>query len=200
MFRLTKQELFAIGVLVLVVAAVAVGLTVGRRPKAPGIPVDIQMNTQAPAAVEENTGGEDGPTLVVHVTGAVEHPDTYTLPEGSRVKDAVLAAAPAREADTHAMNLATLLHDGDKIVVPTTTEPAHTPAGVVLGAPRDERIDLNSATQAELDTLPGIGPVRAQSIIEHRAGHRFKRIEDIMKVSGIGQGTFEKIKGKIIVR
>jgi len=199
MFRLTKQELFTIGVLVLLVAAVIVGVTIARRPHAEGVPVDLDVNTGARGAVQgSKEGGTGGPTITVHVAGEVVSPGVYRLPFGSRVNDAVREARPTSQADPDALNLAARLSDGDKILVPAVGSAS----GVVspdAGA-SDGLVDLNTATQAELETLPGIGPVRAESIIDYRSEHRFGRVEDVMKVPGIGPGTFERIKDRIVVR
>jgi len=198
MFGLTKQESFAIGALVLVVAAVIVGVTVARGPHEPGVPVDLDVNTGARGAVQGNeTGGTGGPTIAVHVAGEVEAPGVYRLAFGSRVHDAVKQAKPTSQADPDALNLAARLSDGDKVVVPVRGGPS---GGVSSGTGAgDGLVDLNAATQAELETLPGIGPARAESIIDYRAEHRFSCIEDVMKVPGIGPGIFERIKGKIVV-
>ena len=199
MFGLAKQELFTIGVLVLLVAAVIVGAMVLRRPHAEGVPVDHDVNPGAREGVESDAGAaHDGPTITVHVAGEVEAPGVYKLPFGARVDDAVREARPTSQADPDALNLAARLSDGDKIVVPAVGSAS----GVVspdAGA-SDGLVDLNTATQAELETLPGIGPVRAESIIDYRSEHRFSRIEDVMKVPGIGPGTFERIKDRIVVR
>jgi competence protein ComEA len=151
--------------------------------------------------------------LVVHVSGAVNQPGVFTLPAGSRVKDALQAAgglAPA--AQPGALNLAALVQDGSKIAVPfvpptpdplrLTTAPASTPAAGVRPSPAGPKfpININTASQDELEALPGIGPVIAQKIILYRtANGPFTKIEDIQKVSGIGPKTFEEIKTLITV-
>ena len=204
MFRLTTQEQFTIGVLVLLVAAVIVGITVGRRPREPGVPVDLGMNTRPAAGVQnDEEAGPGGAKVVVHVTGQVEESGTYELPRGARVDDAVQRAKPTSGADLDALNLAARVFDGQKIVVPAYES---TPRVMPRereddAAGNDNRpIDLNSATQAELETLPSIGPSRAKSILDYRKKHRFRRVEDVMKVPGIGPGIFERIKDGIVVR
>jgi len=217
MFRLTKQEQFVIGVVVLLVGAVVIGVTVGRRPAEPGHRVDVALNTAPREGVErsEDPGGT-GPTLVVHVAGAVVSPGMYELPVGARVEDAVYRAGPTSTADVHALNLATKLVDGEKIVVPAKgdqqpaveagVDPTSTGSGAsgTLGhtspAETSPLVDLNTATEAELDTLPGIGPARALDIVEYRREHPFRHIEDVMDVPGIGPGIFERIKNRITVR
>jgi len=207
MFRLTRQEQFVIGVLVLLVAAVVIGATLPwAGPREPGHRVEVPLNTAPGNGVEKNgQPGEGKQTLVVHVVGAVAAPDTYDLPPGARVRDAVALARPTSEADLAALNLAAKLVDGEKIVVPAkgSTPPVANgghvgPSGVEDGG--DGLVNINTATQAELETLPGIGPVRALGILDYRREHPFRRIEDVMDVSGIGPGTFEKVKNRISVR
>ena len=156
------------------------------------------------------------PTLApiqVHVTGAVANPGVYALPIDSRVQDAIQAAGGFSEnANDMAVNLAALLEDGAQISVAAkkpTAEP-FTTSGVEQGNERaegqpdpsnpDSPININTATQVELESLPGIGPVTAQKIIEYRETNGpFIGIEDIQKVSGIGPATFEKLKDLITV-
>jgi competence protein ComEA len=144
--------------------------------------------------------------LVVHVAGAVVHPGVYQLPAGSRVQDAIQAAGGLLpEADTQALNLAALLQDGEQISIPFVqpTLPAleAPPRAAPLPTPQAGKlININTATQAELESLPGIGPSLAQQIIAYRkANGPFATIEDIIDVPGIGPKTFEKIKGLITV-
>jgi len=146
--------------------------------------------------------------LVIHV--AVQHPGVYSLPLNSRLQDALNAAGGTLpEADLQAINLAAFLKDGDRIVIPTyrPTEPAAERADIPNTAGPDSqnpssggRVDINSASQGELESLPGIGPVTAQKIIAYRQTQGpFASIEDIQKVSGIGPVTFEGLKDLITV-
>ena len=199
MFRLTRREQLTIGALVLGVAAVVVGVTVGRSPRARGVGVDLEaLNAQPSGSVQSREAAEpEVATIVVHVAGAVERSGTYELPEGARVSDAVKKAGPTSDADVNALNLAARLVDGQKIVVPRRGEVlVPTDPGPGSG----ELVELNTASQAQLESLPGIGPARAKAIIDYRGAHRFRRVEDVMHVPGIGPGTFERIKDKIIVR
>ncbi len=131
--------------------------------------------------------------LVVYVSGAVVRPDVYTLAESSRLKDALLAAGgPSPEADLSALNLALALQDGQQVHVPAVGE-APPPAGPqpqAAGA-----LDVNAATAAELENLPGIGPVLAERIISYRRDHgHFAAVESLVHVPGIGPAAMEKIK------
>lgn len=154
--------------------------------------------------------------LMVHVSGAVAQPGVYTLPAGSRVQDAIQAAGSfLAEADEGSLNLAAELEDGIRIEVqsrqPTplpTVEPTPiTRSGSVTlptprssPTPKDQKININTATQEELESLPLIGPVRAKLIINYRASHGpFKKIEDIINVPEIESYIFELIKDLITV-
>jgi competence protein ComEA len=204
MFRLTKQEQVIIGVLALVATGTLVGSTVLRGPHERGHEVELPLNTTLDANVvkkETQVGSKE--TLVVHVTGQVARPGTYELPLGARVEDAVTKAGPTSLADIEALNLAAKLRDGQKIVVPAYGEPADVSSGggTASGGPEADRVvDLNTATQAELETLPSIGPIRAKEIIRYRQERPFRRVEDLMNVPGIGPGTFEKLKDRIAVQ
>jgi competence protein ComEA len=150
---------------------------------------------------------------MIHVTGAVVSPGMYALPAGVRMQDALVAAGGLLpEADTALINLAAFLDDGQQIWVPWKQEapdaakrvetipdlsekqsPSATP---VLGGP----ININLATQTELESLPGIGPAIAQRIIEYRQQFGpFQKIEEIKAVNGIGDAKFDQIKEYITV-
>jgi len=153
--------------------------------------------------------------IQVHVSGAVQNPGVYALPPGSRVQDAIEAAGGLTEnADLSELNLAAPLEDGSLIRIPAR-QPTATPAPKSPSAPQvtsppavespptegeTTLININTATQEELETLSGIGPVTAQKIIAYREENGpFTTIEEIQKVSGIGPVTFEKIKDFITV-
>lgn len=161
---------------------------------------------------EMNTGFQEEPVEVyVDVCGAVAAPGVYKLEEGSRVFHAIEAAGGyLPEAAQGYVNQAGILGDGQQIFVPTEEELADTsspwnPAGsnaVTRGntSPGDSRVNINLAGEDELMTLTGIGASRARAIISYReANGPFSSIEDIMKVEGIKEGTFAKIKDEIIV-
>ena len=152
----------------------------------------------ASASEETPASGE----VVVHVAGAVSAPGVYTLPADSRVDDAVRAAGATADADLSQLNLAQKLADGQKITVPAAGE---TPAPVDNAAPSDSSqsgalININTATQEELETLPSIGEVRAQAIIAYREEHGgFRTTDELMEVSGIGEKIFADIAPHITV-
>ena len=132
--------------------------------------------------------------IYVYVSGCVVNPGVYIMPEGSRVYDAVNAAGGVTsEGDESRMNMVNIIHDGDRVVVPVAAEYAGESAENGTGL-----VNINQATAAQLTTIPGIGESRAKAIISYREKHgAFSKIEDIMKVSGIKEGTFEKIKDYI---
>lgn len=165
----------------------------------------------------------------VYVLGAVKTPGVYPLLRGSIVEDALKAAGGALpNADLRGLNLAQVLQDGDRVEVPEfpptptpppptvtvgpgTPSPTPLPTTAATETPVPSRsgpslpvagakININTATLAELDTLPRIGPAIAQRIIDYRtANGPFRRIEDIQNVRGIGPATFEQIKDLITV-
>lgn len=157
------------------------------------------------SAVQEE---EKGPAeVVVHVAGAVERPGVYRLPTGSRVADAVALAVPREDALLDLLNLAELLTDQKKIVVLGEGDLEKMQSGELAGLAASGRsvldsgtgkININTAGQAELETLPGIGPSLAQRIIEYRETNGpFLTVEDIKNVSGIGDKRYEQIEGMI---
>ena len=143
--------------------------------------------------------------IVVQIAGAVPRPGVYALAQGSRVQDAISAAGGfLAEADKSGINLARALDDGEQLEVPYA-EGASPVLGTPLPASTEsassaELVNINTASLAELDTLPGIGPTTAQKIIDYREQNGpFLAKEDIINVSGVGPGTFERIKDLITV-
>ncbi|RME06415.1 MAG: hypothetical protein D6803_06555 [Anaerolineae bacterium] len=143
--------------------------------------------------------------LKVHIAGAVQHPGVVALPPGSRVEDAIQAAGGLTEpADVTALNLAAQVQDGEKIIVPmraaTTSPPVDAQPVSATVEPTTAKININTASQQQLEALPGIGPTIAARIIAYRNEHGpFQTIEQIMDVQGIGTVTFDKIKAYIAV-
>jgi competence protein ComEA len=133
--------------------------------------------------------------LVVHVAGAVRRPGLYELKEGSRVSDAVARAGGATaKADTAAVNLAAPLADGIQVLIPSRIAgAAGAGAGGAGGAA--PRVSLSSATIADLDALPGIGPVTAQKIVDYRSQHGgFGSVDDLDAIPGIGPARIEQLR------
>lgn len=136
--------------------------------------------------------------LVVHVTGMVASPGVYELPKGSRIKDALAAAGGAVEgADVNALNLAEVLSDGQKIVVP---KPGEAPVSDTTGTQAPSgKVNLNTATKGQLEELPGVGPVLAQRIIDYRLRKKFTSVRQLLEVDGFGPKKYESVKDLITV-
>lgn len=161
---------------------------------------------RAPAGAA-STGAAPSGLVVVDVAGKVRHPGVYRLPTGSRVTDAVTAAGGLLPGvDATSVNLAAKLADGQQIVV-GAAGPAGGPADPSEGGASGGGasgggglLDLNTATAAQLDALPGVGPVLAQRIVDWRTQHgRFDSVEELNSVSGIGDAKFADLKPLVTV-
>lgn len=141
--------------------------------------------------------------IVVSVVGRVIRPGLVTLPEGARVADALReAGGPAPDVDLGALNLARRLADGEQIYVGIPTPLGAEPAPAGSGPPGvADKVDLNTATLAALDTLPGVGPVTAQRIVDWRTKHgRFDSVAQLREIDGIGPNRFERLKDLVVAR
>jgi len=169
--------------LVLAAAALALLAVAGRTLAGAGV-----ASEQPPQALVAEPAAA-APKLVVHVAGAVRQPGLYRLAEGKRVADAVARAGGATApADTAAINLAAPLADGMQVLVPKRV-----PGGG--GGATSARVSLSSATAAELDALPGIGPVTAQKILDYRSEHGgFRSVDDLDAIPGIGPARVEQLR------
>ncbi len=144
--------------------------------------------------------------ISVHVAGEVVWPGLYVLPSGARLQDAVRAAhGPTIVADLRRVNLAALLRDGDRVVVPRIVQPPYPPVGGghrerpasvrPAGGEGAPAVNVNTATAADLERLPGVGPVLARRIVEHReARGLFRRLDDLLEVQGIGPKLFRRLE------
>jgi competence protein ComEA len=200
---------------VALLAALLTALVMWRaRPRATTVgPPAVVSAGRAPAATSVAPGGPPppaspgSPRVVVSVVGKVRHPGLVTLPAGSRVDDALRAAGgPLPGVDLTSLNLARKLADGEQVVVgapagalPAGPAPGGTasgPAGAIPGAP----VNLNTATLADLDALPGIGPVLAQRILDWRSEHSgFTSVDQLGEVSGIGDSTLDRLRALVTV-
>lgn len=186
---------------------------------APGIAFDPgDPSTPEPGGPVPRDPGPAEVGVTVHVSGAVVRPGLVSLPSGGRVGDAVVAAGGlTRDADPDRINLARTLVDGEHVHLPRVGEAGETvggspgPGGVpdgtgdagagAGGTTPDGLLDLNRASAAELEQLPGIGPARAAAIVEYRELHGpFAVPGDLRAVSGIGEATFQRLAPLVVVR
>jgi competence protein ComEA len=199
------KALAAVAVLVILIAGF---LAWRSRPQAE--PVAPQLPAAPPSAAAQASQGAAAPQgtateIVVAVTGKVRRPGLVRLPPGARVADAVDAAGGFLPGtDLALLNLARKVSDGELIAVgvPGAAPPAEGSGGPAA-APGQEpagKVNLNTATLAQLDTLPGVGPVLAQRILDYRTGHGgFKSVNELRQVDGIGDARFEQLKDLVAV-
>ena len=167
---------------------------------------------------ESNETVEIKETIVIHITGEVKKEGVIYLEKGARIVDAIKeAGGETKNADLSQVNLAYELQDGQKIYIPNKNEKisqyiigingetidsngTNTGNESASSSKEGAKVNINTATQNELDGLPGIGPALAQRIIDFREENgNFKSIEDIQNVKGIGNSKFDEIKDKIVV-
>lgn len=179
-----------------------------------------EKDSENDAATQEEDERE-AKEIVIHVAGAVQNPGVYHLPSGARVIDAINLAGSTADSALDYLNLAAPLEDGKQIMVNSLKEmqnqqlpgnttgvvPVNSGGGGVMPTDRigenqnvSGRININTAGQAELEKLSGIGPSLSQRVMDHRNQNGpFLSVEDIMSVSGIGEKRFEQIKEHICV-
>jgi competence protein ComEA len=190
--RFTREQIVVAAVLV--VALLFVGSRLLSRSHAVAAqPIPTAASTHAGA---KTTGAT---LMYVDVVGAVRRPGLYRLPHGSRIADAVARAGGAtRKAQLEVVNVAAPLADGEQVVVPRRGAVAAGATSGGAGAPASGPVHLGTATAEELDTLPGVGPVTAQKIIDYRQQHGgFSSVDELDAVPGIGPARLEQLKGLV---
>lgn len=196
-----RSETFLVAGVVAVAVVVSAALMLRHQPA-----------VVAPPATEHGAGGEGAvaatvaspsPSLLVDVSGSVEHPGVYGLSDGARIQDAIEeAGGPLPKADLGALNLAQVVIDGQQIDVPKKGEAvASAPAGTTSTTSTSSTpapgqiVSLSSADEPTLETIPGVGPVTAQKIIDYRTSNGgFDSIEQLLDIDGIGPITLENIR------
>ena len=218
-YTVSRQAIIGVALIVALAVAVLGGRLVLARQEAVPQPV-ASVEAKGDRAAFAGEEGEESetpkastpsptakPEVTVHVVGEVEHPGLVTLPGGSRVADAVKrVGGETSAADLTAVNLARPLVDGEQVVVPKPGEApvaAAPPAAGAQGAASGGAggpVNLNTADLATLETLPGVGPVLAQRIMDWRLEHgQFTAVEELGEVSGIGDKTYEQLAPKVTV-
>lgn len=200
-YRELKKEV----IIVLIVIVVALSFWSGAKYtqwRLVNEPVEIYIENEEEKQQQQDVLEEV--KIYIHVAGAINNPGVYTLNQGARIDDLLKLAEPTIEAEIDKyLNRAALLQDSDKIYVPYKDE--------IAGAANDNiqlpiasmsnissKININRATEKELETLTGIGPTRAQAIIQYRnTNGAFRKTEDLMDVKGIGPTIFENLKDEI---
>ncbi|MDC7121032.1 helix-hairpin-helix domain-containing protein [Cellulomonas fimi] len=216
---LVSWRVAAAAVVVVILAAGTIAIRASTR--ATGAVVEIPVPGALTAPADADGDGVAGPTggtpaaatgaptvgaVVVHVVGGVVAPGVVRLPDGARVADALAAAGgPTADADLSTVNLARVVVDGEQVVVlrvgerpPVASTTGAAPGGGAVGpgaaAGAAGPVDLNTADVAALDALPGIGPVLAQRIVEHRTERPFSAVDELADVRGIGPALLENLR------
>jgi competence protein ComEA len=195
-----RREVRVVALLVLVAGVVALVLWMRGAPAKIAPPA----TSGAPFAPSTATPAPEGGS-VVHVGGAVKRAGIFELEAGARVADALELAVPRPNADLDALNLAEVVSDGAKIDVPRRgeTTAAAPGAGTSTGSPTEPAgamVNVNTADEAALDTIPEVGPATAQAIIDYRTQiGSFTSVEQLIDVTGIGPATLEAMRPFVTV-
>ncbi|MED1804608.1 competence protein ComEA [Bacillus subtilis] len=166
----------------------------------------LPTETENTVVKQEANNDESNETIVIDIKGAVQHPGVYEMRTGDRVSQAIeKAGGTSEQADEAQVNLAEILQDGTVVYIPKKGEETAVQQGgggaVQSDGGKGALVNINTATLEELQGISGVGPSKAEAIIAYREENgRFPTIEDITKVSGIGEKSFEKIKSSITVK
>ena len=164
-------------------------------------PVQVRSGPSGALVAAPTASASPATVILVDVAGWVRRPGVYEFAEGARVIDAIDAAGGARPgAVLSSLNLAAPLVDGTQVLVPKESQSAPTTETGTGTSDTTGLVNVNSATNAELETLPGIGEVIAQAIVDHRTENGpFTSVEQLVDVSGIGDATLEDIRELVTV-
>jgi len=224
---LTRREQFVLGFIAFALLAGSITVFALRSSSARPQPIEVENSSDSVSVSTQHVlpSGpaplEDRNEIVVSIQGAIVKPGVYTVDEDSRVHELIqMAGGTLPSAETQGLNLAARLVDGTTLTVPSRS--ATTPAveGATVSAPQNPaaylvvgqggqgsgittstsgRIDLNTATQAQLESLPGIGPKLAQEIIRYREVQSFRDVSQLDDVSGIGPAKLEAVRDLVTV-
>jgi len=195
------------GVALVLIISAAFMLLSGKRDTSSGLSIPEEASVQTFDKKEETkrekNAGEEA--VIIDLKGAVKNPGVYQMKVGDRVHDALKkAGGTVKKADQKQINLAAVLQDGMVVYIPFEGE--ETPGSLSEAGSRAEGnsgdvVNINTASSEELQAIPGIGPSKAEAVIEYREENGpFQIIEDITNVSGIGEKSFERIKSSITVK
>jgi competence protein ComEA len=203
-----RRAVTAVAVAVLVAGLITAWWVLSARPRhlavqaspagaVAGSTPSVSATGSAPASETASANSTASAQLVVDVAGKVRRPGVYRLAPGSRVIDAVRAAGGVRRGiSTNSLNLAAPLQDGEQVLVGAAGQPGAAQSGA--GAGTSGAVDLNTATLEQLETLPGVGPVLAQRILDWRTQHgSFTSVEQLDEVSGIGPAKFAQLRDAV---
>jgi len=207
MFNFSHQEKITV-IFLLIVIIIGLGIILYKNIN---FEENITINPPINSSESNSTVKIEIPPVIIHIAGAVKSPGVYQLKSTDRIIDAVkIAGGAIEEANLDAINLATLLKDGQKIIVPykifnrpdeENNENIYKNVENIYSFSTVDKVNINTANTIALQTLPGIGPVLSERIIEYRNQNGlFGIIDDIKDVSGIGEKKFEGIKDLICVQ
>lgn len=192
---MTNRERYLVGIIIVLIGALLFSLN---------RPVREERKEESSIFIEDEE--PKSIKIAVHIGGAVRNPGLYYISADSRVADAIqVAGGPTSDADLDLINLASKVTDGSKILVPSKLKTLDTSLDIKDSqgetlVTNSKKININTASAKELEELPGIGPALAERIVSYRETNGpFKNVEEIKKVSGIGEKKFETIKDLIVV-
>jgi competence protein ComEA len=191
-----RRGVRALAVVAVLAVAVAGFVAWRARPHVEPVPARAEP-ASAPVAASSGPAG----LVVVAVTGRVQHPGLVRLPAGARVADAIDAAGGVlADTDLSSVNLARKLADGELVAVGVTPPPQAISGGQPDAGTGSGPLNLNTATAAQFEALPGIGPVLAQHIVDYRTRHgQFRSVDELRQVDGLGTARFNQIKPLVTV-
>ena len=202
--ELTKEQLYIIlGVIFVVLTGCVIGVYNQNLPKKQSSPACRQAGPESSPSpiIADNTPKNSSGSILVHINGAVDKEGLFKLSKGDRIFDLLRLSGVSANADLDNINLAEPLADGQKIIIPgkVVASNINVPSQTVSrSAKNGKKININSASEKELDSLPGIGATLAKRIVDHRQEKgRFSNIEALKEVEGITQKKFDKLKENI---